>query len=54
MYNVSEERKLVSNLNLSIVLTIVKIYYQFMKVLERNDFRSEDRYISAIFIGQTE
>jgi hypothetical protein len=54
MYNVSEERKLVSNFNLLIVLTIVKIYHQFMKVLGRNDFRSESRHTSAIFIGQTE
>jgi len=54
MYTVSEGRKLVSNLNLSIVLTIVKIYYQFMKVLGRNDFCSEGRYISATFTGQTE
>jgi len=51
MYTVSEGRKLVSNLNLSIVLTIVKIYYQFMKVLGRNDFCSEGRYISATFTG---
>jgi hypothetical protein len=54
MYTVNEGRKLVSNLNLSIVLTIVKIYYQFMKVLGRNDFYSEGRHISATFTGQTE